>query len=109
MRFLLHLAPVDVPRLANARIDFPAVLFATALTLLCGIFVGGLNALQVLKRSPREILSDSSCNTMGRSRTRLRSSLVVSQVALAFILMAGAGLLLRTFVNLCSTDIGYRA
>jgi len=109
MRFLLHLAPVDVPRLANARIDFPAVLFATALALLCGIFVGGLNALQVLKRSPLEVLSDSSRNTMGRPRTRLRGSLVVSQVALAVILMAAAGLLLRTFVNLRSTDIGYRA
>jgi predicted permease len=109
MRVLLHLAPIDVPRLANARIDFPAVLFAAALALLWGIFVGGLNALQILKRSPREVLSDSSRNTMGRPRTRLRSTLVVSQVALAVILMAAAGMLLRTFVNLRSTDIGYRA
>ena len=109
VRFLLHLAPVDVPRLVNARIDLPAVLFATVLALLSGIIVGGLNALQVLNRSPREVLSDSSRNGMGRPRTRLRSLLVVSQVALAVILMAGAGLLLRTFVNLRSTDIGYRA
>jgi putative ABC transport system permease protein len=109
MRFLLHLAPVDVPRLANASIDFEAVLFATALALLCGIFVGGLNALQVMNRSPREVLSDASRTSIGRPRTKLRSSLVVSQVALAVILITGAGLLLRTFVNLRSTDIGYRA
>jgi len=109
MRFLLHLAPVDVPRLANASIDFEAALFATALALLCGIFVGGLNALQVMNRSPREVLFDASRTSIGRPRTKLRSSLVVSQVALAVILITGAGLLLRTFVNLRSTDIGYRA
>lgn len=109
MSFLLHLAPVDVPRLANARIDVEAVLFATALAILCGIFVGGLNSLQVMNRSPREVLSDASRTSIGRPRTRLRSSLVVSQVALAVILIAGAGLLLRTFVNLRSTDVGYRA
>jgi putative ABC transport system permease protein len=109
VRFLLHLAPVDVPRLSNARIDLQAVLFAIALALLSGIIVGGLNALQVQNRSPREVFSDSSRNRMGRPRTRLRSLLVVSQVALAVILMAGAGLLLRTFVNLRSIDIGYRA
>jgi len=109
MGLLQHLAPVDVPRLANAGIDFKAVLFASALTLLCGIFVGGLNALQVLHRSPREVLSDTSRTSIGRPRTRLRSSLVVSQVALAVILITGAGLLLRTFVHLRSTDIGYRA
>jgi len=109
MRFLLHLAPVDVPRLASASIDVEAVIFAIALTLGCGIFVGGLNAMQVLRRLPREVLSEASRTSIGRPRTRLRSWLVVSQVGLAVVLITGAGLLLRTFMNLRSTDMGYRA
>ena len=108
LKLLIHLAPVDVPRIADARIDLQAVLFAAALAMLSGVLVGGLNALQVLKRSPREVLSDASRNSAGRPRTKLRSSLVVVQVALAVILVGGAGLMLRTFLNLLSTDTGYR-
>jgi putative ABC transport system permease protein len=109
VRFLLHLAPVDVPRLANTSIDFNAVLFAAALAVGSGILIGGLNALQVLRRSPRDVLSDASRTNSGRPRTRLRSSLVVSQVALAIVFIGSAGLMLRTFINLLSTDTGYQA
>jgi predicted permease len=108
LKFLIHLAPIDVPRLADARIELRAVFFASALSLICGFLVGGVNALQVLRRSPREVLSDASRNSAGRPRTKLRSSLVVGQVALAVILMSGSGLMLRTFLNLLSADIGYR-
>ena len=106
---LLRLAPVDVPRLANTSIDWKAVLFAVALALGSGLFIGALNALQVLKQSPRSVLSDASRTLAGRPRTRLRSSLVVSQVALAVILLSGTGLMLRTFLNLASSDTGYHA
>lgn len=109
IRFLLHLAPGDVPRLANASIDLHAVFFAVALALACGVLVGGLNALQVLRRSPIDVLSGSSRTSVGRPRTRLRSLLVVGQIALAVVLIGGAGLMLRTFVNLVSTDTGYQA
>jgi putative ABC transport system permease protein len=109
LEFLFRLAPVDVPRLADASIDLPAMLFAAVLALISGVVVGGLNALQVLRHSPREVLSDASRNSVGRPRTRLRSSLVVGQVALAIILVSGAGLMLRTFLNLLSTDIGYQS
>jgi putative ABC transport system permease protein len=108
LRFLIQLAPVDVPRLADTSIDYRAMLFAAALALICGLLVGGLNALQVLRRSPREVLSHRSRISPGRPRTRLRSSLVAGQVALAIILVSGAGLMLRTFINLLSTDIGYQ-
>jgi predicted permease len=107
IKFLLHLAPVDVPRLANTSIDFDATLFAAALALGSGTLIGSLNALQVRKRSPRDVLSGASRTSSGRSRTRLRSLLVVSQIALAVVLISGAGLMLRTFINLLSTDSGY--
>jgi putative ABC transport system permease protein len=107
--FLLHLAPVNVPRLAAVSIDLTTCGFAMALALTCGLLVGGLNALQVLKRSPKEVFGEGSRTSAGRPRTRLRSALAVGQVALAVILICGAGLMLRTFVNLRSSDTGYRA
>jgi MacB-like periplasmic core domain len=74
-----------------------------------GQLIGALNALQVLKRSPRNVLSDASRTHAGRPRTRLRNSLVVSQVALAVIFLSATGLMLRTFLNLVSSDTGYEA
>jgi FtsX-like permease family len=109
LKLLIHLAPVNVPRLADTRIDLHAVLFEVALALACGIVVGGLNALQVLQRSPREVLSESSRTSSGQPRAKLRSALVIGQIALAVILVSGAGLMLRTFMNLLSTDTGYKA
>jgi putative ABC transport system permease protein len=108
LKLLIRLAPINVPRLADTRIDLHAVLFELALALVCGIVVGGLNALQVLKRSPREVLSEGSRNSAGRPRAKLRSALVIGQIALAVILVSGAGLMLRTFINLLSADTGYK-
>jgi putative ABC transport system permease protein len=108
LKLLIRLAPINVPRLADTRIDLQAVLFELALALVCGIVVGGLNALQVLKRSPREVLSEGSRTSPGQPRAKLRSALVIGQIAIAVILVSGAGLMLRTFINLLSTDIGYK-
>lgn len=108
LHVLIQLAPVNVPRLADTRIDSYALAFAIALTAMSGGFVGAMNALQVFRRSPRDILSEGSRNIPGQPRARLRSSLVIGQVALAVILVSAAGLMLRTFFNLLSTDIGYR-
>ncbi len=108
LQLLIRLAPINVPRLADTRIDLHAVLFELALALTCGIVVGGLNALQVLKRSPREALSEGSRTSPGQPRAKLRSALVIGQIAVAVILVSGAGLMLRTFINLLSTDIGYK-
>lgn len=109
IRLLIGLAPLDVPRLAGSRIDLQAILFSAALALVCGLVVGGVNALQILRRSPREVLADASQRSAGKARTTLRSALVAGQVALAIVLVSGAGLMLRTFLNLLSTDTGYQA
>ncbi len=109
LKLLLRLAPIDVPRLANTSIDFGAVLFAALLAIACGMLIGGLNALQVLGRSPRDILSEASRTSLGRPRTKLRGSLVAGQVAVSVVLLCVAGLMLRTLVNLLSTNTGYRA
>lgn len=107
LNLLLRLAPKGVPRLAATHIDLAALGFSIALVLLLGTFLGALNATQVLKRSLREVLSEGSRHSAGSSHGGLRSLLVIGQVALAVILISGAGLMLRTFVNLLSTNIGY--
>jgi predicted permease len=107
LKLLLRMAPINVPRLADTRIDLYAVFFAGVLALICGIAVGGVNALQVLTRSPRDVISKGSTSP-GQRRARLRSVLVIGQIALAVVLVSGAGLMLRTFANLLSTDIGYK-
>jgi putative ABC transport system permease protein len=109
LKVLLRLAPIDVPRLGNTTIDFSAVLFAALLAVACGVLIGGVNALQVVGRSPRDILSETSRSSVARPRARLRNSLVVGQVALAVVLLCVAGLMLRTVVNLLSTETGYHA
>ena len=109
LKVLLHLAPIDVPQAGDTSIDLGAVLFAAVLAIGCGVLIGGLNALQVLGRSPREVLSEASRSSVGRPTTRLRSSLVAGQVAVAVVLLSVAGLMLRTLVNLLSADTGYRA
>lgn len=109
LKLLLQMSPIDVPRLANSSIEWRALLFAAGLALLSSVFVGGFNAMQVLRRSPHEVLSGSSRGYVGQPRTRLRSTLAVIQIALAVVLVSGAGLMLRTFRNLLSTDTGYRA
>jgi putative ABC transport system permease protein len=108
VKLLLRLAPIDVPRLVDTSVDFKAVLFAALLAIGCGVLIGGLNALQVLERSPREALCEASPSSLGRPRTRLLSSLVVGQVTLAVVLLSMAGLMLDTLANLRSTDTGYR-
>jgi predicted permease len=109
LKLLLHLAPIDVPRLANTTIDFGAVIFAALLATGCGLLIGALNALQVVGRSPKSILSEASRTSVGQPKTKLRSSLVVGQVALAVVLLCVAGLMLRTLGNLRSTETGYQA
>ena len=108
LRFLIQLAPIDVPRLADAHIDSHALAFELALALLSALLVGGLNGFQVLRRSPRDVLSDAARTSAGPSRPRLRSTLVIGQVALAVILVSSAGLMLRTFANLSSVNSGYQ-
>ena len=109
LKLLLRLAPIDVPRLTTTSIDVGAVAFAGLLAITCGVLIGGLNALQVLGRSPRDVLSEASRTSLGSTRTGLRSSLVAGQVAVSVVLLCVAGLMLRTLVNLRSTNTGYRA
>jgi putative ABC transport system permease protein len=101
--------PSDVPRLADVRIDAGVALFAIALSLVCGLGFGVAPAWTVARTDLVSSLKEGGTrSSMAASGSRTRSALLVSEVALALVLVIASGLLIRTFVRLSSVDAGFR-
>jgi predicted permease len=108
VRGLVALSPEKLPRLQLAHIDAPVLLFAVVITVLTALLFGLAPALAVMKTNANESLKDGDRGaTSGGTRGRLRNALVTAEIALALVLLTGAGLLLRTFVNLQRLDPGF--
>jgi putative ABC transport system permease protein len=105
---LVALAPAGLPRAAAIAVDGPVLLFALALSSACGIAFGLLPALEAAGRDPHRDLQEASQRT-ARGAGRWRRALVVAEVALAVVLLVGAGLLLRSVRGLLSVPLGFRA
>jgi putative ABC transport system permease protein len=105
---LLALQPEGVPRLAEVRIDRAVLAYATLLSLVTGLLFGVFPSLQITGRATAQALREGSRSLLGGRGHRLRSGLVIGQIALAMTLLAGAGLLLRSFVRLRAVDPGFR-
>ena len=100
----------QLPQGVSVGIDARVVLFAVAVSLLTGILTGVFPALQMARANLNNTLRDEGRGLSGsRSRARLRSALVVGQVALSLLLLIGAGLLVRSFERLLHTDPGFTA
>jgi predicted permease len=98
-----------IPLLQSVAVDGDTLLFALGAALATGLLFGVAPALQVSGAHHHEALADSSRGSSEtRARTRTREALVVAEVALACILVVGAGLLLRSFVTLLDVDLGFR-
>jgi putative ABC transport system permease protein len=105
---LLRLIPIDLPAWMNFSIDSRVLIFVTAVSLLTSIFFGVAPAFGISRVDTSNALRDSSRgSTSGRGRRILRNSLVVGEVALSFILLAGAGLMIRSFLALRHQSLGY--
>jgi predicted permease len=108
-RTLVALAPTDVPRLAEASIDTTVLAFALGVSLLASLLFGLAPALQVLRIDLNTSLKQSVQRSGGGSLAdRMREALVVAEIALSVILVAGAGLLLKSFVALQNVELGFR-
>jgi len=98
----------SLPRLDEVGIDKTALAFTVLIALATGIFCGIAPALRAFRTELQEALkSGARGSTQGRSEHRTRSVLVACEVALALVLMVGAGLMLRTFEHLQAVDPGF--
>ncbi len=102
---LLALAPSDLPRLSNVGVDAPVLLFALALSLTTGVLFGLAPALRVSKDVARSLKEGS--RGAGGSKHRAREILVAAEIALAVVLVVGAGLLITSFWKMLQVDPGF--
>ncbi len=99
--------PGDIPRQASVQVD-PVVLgFTLIISIMTGIVVGLAPAFQALKPDLTQALKDEGLRPMGGLGNRVRTTLVLGEVALALILLTGAGLLIRSFARLTGIKPGF--
>ena len=95
------------PTEADIRLNIPVLAFSLGVAVFTAIVFGLVPALQTAKKNMADPLKDSGRGIVGGFRRgKLRSALVVSEVALSLVLLAGAGLLIRNFVKLQTVDLG---
>jgi putative ABC transport system permease protein len=105
VQLLLATAPATLPRLADVGLSLNAIMFAAGVSALTGVVFGVVPVLR--HRSDFAELRESGRGaTASRRRQLARGALVVSQVAMALVLLAAGGLMLKTFLNLRSVDAG---
>jgi putative ABC transport system permease protein len=108
MDLLLSLAPEGLPRLSDVSLDSRVLVFTSALTLLVGLGFGLFPALQSTRRNLNETLNEAGrAATDDRRRRLVRSALIVAEIALALVLLVGAGLLIESFVRLRHVPPGF--
>ena len=107
-RALVRLRPADVPRLDAVGIDLRALAFTAAVVLVTALAFGLFPALRASRLGLRDAARGSSRGATAGPRL-LRRALVVAEVSLALVLLAGAGLLGRSFARLLDVDPGFRA
>jgi putative ABC transport system permease protein len=105
---LVRLIPEDVPRLAEINIDGWVFGFTLLVSVVTGVVFGLAPALQASKIELTEAMKEGSRSAgAGGGRGRLRGALVVAEIAIALVVLIGAGLLLQTFRRLQQVDLGF--
>jgi len=108
IELLTSVQALEIPRLADASLDAPALLFCLGLTALTALVAGGVPALRLgSSRSLHAALLASGRATGDRGSHRLRGLLVATEITLAVVLLFGAGLLGRSFLELQQVDPGF--
>ena len=108
VRGLLAANPDSIPRAGEISVDFAVLGFTLVLAVVTGVFFGVAPLLHLSQQSMNISLREGgSRTTAGTAKARMRGALVVAEVALAVVLVVGAGLLLRSFWNLTRVDAGF--
>jgi hypothetical protein len=108
VRALLALAPPGrIPRQDEIGVDATALVFALAISLATGVIFGLVPAVRATRTNVRDALAATSRTMSGRDGG-LRGALVVAEIGLALVLLAGAGLMVQSFIRLQRVDLGFR-
>jgi putative ABC transport system permease protein len=108
VRMLVRAAPANIPRLHETHLDATVLAFSLGISLVTGVIVGLVPALHQSRADLRSSLSEGTRGGGdGQSRRRIRSALVVAEVAMALVILNSAGLLMRSFAALQSVDPGF--
>jgi putative ABC transport system permease protein len=106
---LLTFIPENMPRQQEIGVDLWVLGFTLVISFLTALVFGLAPAFRSSRPDLQESLTEGSRATGGRSRRRLQSSLVVAEIALAFVLLIGAGLLMRSFLQLQRVEPGFES
>jgi putative ABC transport system permease protein len=104
---LMTLNPVAIPRSNEIGIDARMLGFTLGITLITGIIFGLVPALQASKPDLNQVLKEGGRDSKSSSGNSIRNALVVSEIAIALVLLIGAGLLLKTFIRLQRAEPGF--
>ncbi|HVG18500.1 MAG TPA: ABC transporter permease, partial [Blastocatellia bacterium] len=110
VNLLMALSPADLPRAKEVSLDGQVLAFTLGLSLLAGVIFGLAPALQASKADLNDALkSGGRTSTEGSGRKHARNALVISEVALSFVLLIGAGLFIKSFMRIQKVDPGFNA
>jgi predicted permease len=106
--YLAHQGSIALPLLSSIRIDKTALAWTLFIAVTAGLLFGIVPGLRIAGGNLQDALKDSAVSTTGgRGTARLRTTLVISQIALACVLLIAAGLLLRSFLRVLDVDLGF--
>ena len=107
--WLAHQGSIALPLLATIKVDGAALLWTLLLTMTVAVLFAIAPALNISAGNLQSVLKDSGAGmTAGQKHERLRAAMVISEMALACVLLVGAGLLLRSFLRVLDVDLGFQ-
>lgn len=107
LQFLIAYGPADVPRLRDVQMDRYVLSFTFGISVVTGVLFGLIPAWTASRPDPGNALKAGGPRSSEGGRNRVRSSLIIAEVALSLMLLVGAGLLIRTFAGLLNTNPGF--
>ncbi|HXD47569.1 MAG TPA: ABC transporter permease [Gemmatimonadaceae bacterium] len=106
LRFLVT-SPASIPRLADASLNLPVLLFTLALSVACALIFGLAPALRAARLDLQQTLRDGGREASVSARSRLRQALIIGELCLASLLLVGAGLLIKTSLIMQAVPSGF--
>jgi predicted permease len=107
LRTLPLFNPGNIPRLNEASLDMRVLVFTVAISLLTSVLTGVFPALAVSRINLTDFLATTGSRSVAGAHTRMQSALIIIESALVVVLLASAGLLIRSYINVESVDTGF--